>query len=338
MNLARFNPVRFAHLPTPLEPLPRLTSALATSPGGGPELWIKRDDCTGLAGGGNKTRKLEYLLGDALANDADTLVTQGATQSNHVRQTAAAAARFGLACEIILEDRTGSTATDYRKNGNVLLDALLGANIRHVPGGTDMNQALAEVAAEVADKGGRPYVIPGGGSNVIGALGYVECALELVAQANDIGLDIDRIVTATGSAGTHAGLVAGLAVMGADIPVLGIGVRAPKDAQEANVFRLAQETADLLGHKDRVTRDMVVANCDYVGAGYGLVDDEVIEALKLAARTDAILLDPVYTGKAMKGLIALAGQGAFDGETVVFLHTGGAQGLSGYQSVLEAGL
>jgi L-cysteate sulfo-lyase len=201
-----------------------------------------------------------------------------------------------------------------------------------------MNQALAEVAAEVADKGGRPYVIPGGGSNVIGALGYVECALELVAQANDIGLDIDRIVTATGSAGTHAGLVAGLAVMGADIPVLGIGVRAPKDAQEANVFRLAQETADLLGHKDRVTRDMVVANCDYVGAGYGLVDDEVIEALKLAARTDAILLDPVYTGKAMKGLIALAGQGAFDGETVVFLHTGGAQGLSGYQSVLEAGL
>jgi L-cysteate sulfo-lyase len=338
MNLARFNPVRFAHLPTPLEPLPRLSSALATSPGGGPELWIKRDDCTGLAGGGNKTRKLEYLLGDALANDADTLVTQGATQSNHVRQTAAAAARFGLACEIILEDRTGSNATDYRHNGNVLLDGLMGAKIRHVPGGTDMNQALAEVAAEVADKGGRPYVIPGGGSNIIGALGYVECALELVAQANDIGLEIDRIVTATGSAGTHAGLVAGLAVMGADIPVLGIGVRAPKEAQEANVFKLAQETADLLGHKDRVTRDMVVADCSFVGAGYGLVDAEVIEALKLAARTDAILLDPVYTGKAMKGLIALSAKGAFDGETVVFLHTGGAQGLFGYQSVLEPGL
>ncbi len=338
MNLARFNPVRFAHLPTPLEPLPRLTSALATSPGGGPELWIKRDDCTGLAGGGNKTRKLEYLLGDALANDADTLVTQGATQSNHVRQTAAAAARFGLACEIILEDRTGSNAVDYRQNGNVLLDELLGANVRHVPGGSDMNQALAEVAAEVADKGGRPYVIPGGGSNVIGALGYVECALELVAQANDIGLDIDRIVTATGSAGTHGGLIAGLAVMGADIPVLGIGVRAPKEVQEANVFKLAQETADLLGHKDRVKREMVVADCDYVGAGYGLVDDEVIEALKLAARTDGILLDPVYSGKAMKGLIALSAKGAFDGETVVFLHTGGAQGLFGYQSVMDGKL
>src|SRR5690349_14757598 len=168
MHLARFNPVRFAHLPTPLEPLPRLTAALSTSPGGGPDLWIKRDDCTGLAGGGNKTRKLEYLLGDALANDADTLITQGATQSNHVRQTAAVAAKFGMACEVILEDRTGSNAADYRMNGNVLLDELVGAKVRHVPGGTDMNAALAEVAAEVAGKGGRPYVIPGGGSNVIG--------------------------------------------------------------------------------------------------------------------------------------------------------------------------
>src|SRR5512146_1062378 len=156
MHLSRFNPLRFAHLPTPLEPLPRLTQALSTSPGGGPDLWIKRDDCTGLAGGGNKTRKLEYLLGDALANDADTLLTQGAVQSNHVRQTAAAAARFGMKCEIILEARTGSNAVDYNRSGNVLLDELLGAKLRTVPGGTDMNQKLAEVAAEVADAGGRP--------------------------------------------------------------------------------------------------------------------------------------------------------------------------------------
>jgi L-cysteate sulfo-lyase len=337
MHLARFNPVRFAHLPTPLEPAPRLGAAIA-SPTGGPELWIKRDDCTGLAGGGNKTRKLEYLLGDALANEADTLITQGAVQSNHVRQTAAAAARFGLACEVILEHRTGSNAHDYNHSGNVLLDELVGAKIRTVPGGTDMNQALAEVAAEVKARGGRPYVIPGGGSNTVGALGYVECALELVAQANEMGLEIDRIVTATGSAGTHAGLIAGLAVMGADIPVLGIGVRAPKDAQEANVFKLAVETADVLGHKDRVTREMVVADCDYVGAGYGLVDEAVIEALKLAARTEGLLFDPVYTGKALKGLIALSKAGRFDGETVVFLHTGGAQGLFGYQSVMEGKL
>jgi L-cysteate sulfo-lyase len=338
MNLARYNPVRFAHLPTPLEPMPRLSEALASPGGGGPSLWVKRDDCTGLAGGGNKTRKLEYLLGDALANDADTLVTQGAVQSNHVRQTAAAAAKFGLACEIILEHRTGSNAHDYNHSGNVLLDELLGAKIRTVAGGTDMNQALAEVAAEVAERGGRPYVIPGGGSNIIGALGYVECALELVAQANEAGLEIDRIVTATGSAGTHAGLVAGLAVMGADIPVLGIGVRAPKDVQEANVFKLAQDTADLLGHRDRVTREMVVADCDFVGAGYGLIDEAVIEGLKLVARTEGLLMDPVYTGKAIKGLIALSKLGRFDGETVVFLHTGGAQGLFGYQTEMEGKL
>lgn len=338
MHLARFNPVRFAHLPTPFEPLPGLTERLARPGGGGPELWIKRDDCTGLAGGGNKTRKLEYLLGDALASDADTLVTQGAVQSNHVRQTAAAAAKFGMKCEIILEERTGSKAVDYTRSGNVLLDELMGAKIRSVPGGTDMNAQLALVAAEVSDAGGRPYIIPGGGSNAIGALGYVECAFELVAQANETGLEIDRIVTATGSAGTHAGLVAGLAVMGANIPVLGIGVRAPKETQEANVYKLARETAALLGHEDRVTRDMVVANCDFVGAGYGLIDDAVIEALKTIARSDAILLDPVYTGKAMKGLLALSARGDFDGETVAFLHTGGAQGLFGYQGEMEGKL
>ncbi|WP_411287088.1 D-cysteine desulfhydrase, partial [Phenylobacterium sp.] len=322
---------------TPLEPLPRLTAALNAG-GDGPELWVKRDDCTGLAGGGNKTRKLEYLLGEAFAEDADTLVTQGAVQSNHVRQTAAVAARFGLACEVILEERTGSKAVDYTRSGNVQLDELLGAKVRRVPGGTDMNAELAKTADEVRARGGKPYVIPGGGSNTIGALGYVECAFEIVADANAMGLEIDRIVTATGSAGTHAGLVAGLAVMGADIPVLGIGVRAPRDVQEANVFKLAQDTAELLGHRDRVTREMVVADCDYVGAGYGLIDDAVIEALKLAARTDALLLDPVYTGKAMKGLIALSKAGRFAGETVVFLHTGGAQGLSGYQAELEGKL
>ena len=162
--------------------------------------------------------------------------------------------------------------------------------------------------------------------------------MELVSQANEIGLEIDRIVTATGSAGTHAGLVAGIAVMGADIPILGIGVRAPKEVQEANVHKLAVATAEVLGHPERVTREMTVADCDYVGAGYGLVDEAVIDALKLAARTEALLLDPVYTGKAMKGLIALAKQGRFAGETVVFLHTGGAQGLSGYASVLEGHL
>lgn len=332
MHLARFARIRLAHLPTPLEPLPRLSEAL------GVDLWIKRDDCTGLAGGGNKTRKLEFLLGAAFEQDADTLVTQGAVQSNHVRQTAAAAAAHGLACEIILEERTGSKATDYVGNGNVLLDRLFGASLRTVPGGTDMVAELEKTADAVRARGGKPYVIPGGGSNPIGALGYVDCAREIVVQADEMDLEIHRIVTATGSAGTHAGLVAGLAVMGADIPVLGIGVRAPKDKQETNVFKLAEETAALLGQPGRVTRERVVADCDYVGEGYGLIDQGVIDALTLAARTDGIVLDPVYSGKAMKGLIALARAGQFRGETVVFLHTGGAQGLFGYQSEIEGAL
>lgn len=332
MHLARFPRVRLAHLPTPLEPAPRLSEAL------GVEIWIKRDDCTGLAGGGNKTRKLEFLLGEALACGADTLVTQGAVQSNHVRQTAAAAAAHRLDCEIILEARTGSTASDYLGNGNVLLDQLFGAKLRTVTGGTDMNAELEATADMVRARGGNPYVIPGGGSNAIGALGYADCAREIVVQADELDLPIGRIVTATGSAGTHAGLVAGLAVLGADIPVLGIGVRAAKAKQEANVLKLARETAALLGHEDRVTADMVEADCDYVGEGYGLIDQGVIDALKLAARTDGLVLDPVYSGKAMKGLIALAGKGRFEDETVVFLHTGGAQGLFGYQSELEGKL
>lgn len=329
MHLARFPRVRLAHLPTPLEPAPGLSQAL------GIDLWIKRDDCTGLAGGGNKTRKLEFLLGDAFEQDADTLVTQGAVQSNHVRQTAAAAALMGLKCEIILEERTGSKAVDYTRNGNVLLDRLFGATLRSVPGGSDMPAELENTADEVRARGGKPYVIPGGGSNAIGALGYVDCAREIVIQADELDLAVDRIVTATGSAGTHAGLVAGLAVLGADIPVLGIGVRAPKEKQEANVLKLARETAALLGHPDRVTDDMVVADCDYVGEGYGLIDQGVADALMLAARSDGIILDPVYSAKAMKGLIALSKAGRFEGERVVFLHTGGAQGIFGYQGELE---
>ncbi len=332
MHLARFPRARFAHLPTPLEPLPRLGAAL------GIDLWVKRDDCTGLAGGGNKTRKLEFLLGEALDQGADTLITQGAVQSNHVRQTVAAAARYGLKCEVILEERTGSKATDYMGSGNVLLDRLLGANPRFVPADTDMNAAMEETAAAVRQAGGTPYIIPGGGSNPVGALGYADCARELVVQADAQGLRIDRLITATGSAGTQAGLVAGMALISADIPILGIGVRAPRARQEENVFKLACQTADLLGQPGRVTREMVVADCDYVGAGYGLIDQAVIDALTLTARTEGLLLDPVYSGKAMKGLIALSKQGQFKGETVVFLHTGGAQGLFGYHSQLEPAL
>jgi L-cysteate sulfo-lyase len=334
MHLSRFPRIRLGHGPTPLEPMENLTRRL-----GGASLWIKRDDCTGLATGGNKTRKLEFLMAQALAEGADTVVTQGATQSNHARQTAAAACRLGMGCEIILEDRTGSKAHDYRASGNVLLDRLFGAGIREVAGGTDMKTALDQVAAELRARGRKPYVIPGGGSNVTGALGYVNAALELVAQANERGLKIDWLVHATGSAGTQAGLVAGLEAMRSGIPVLGIGVRAPKLAQEESVFRLAEQVAAAIGAAGAVARERVVANCDYVGPGYGLPTPGMVEALKTFARTEGILLDPVYSGKGAAGLIDLVEKGFFKaGENVVFLHTGGSAGLFGYEHALAAAL
>jgi L-cysteate sulfo-lyase len=327
MQLARFPRIRLGQLPTPLEPMENLSRELGSA-----NFWIKRDDCTGLATGGNKTRKLEFLMAEAVARGADTVITQGATQSNHARQTAAAACKLGMRCEIILENRTGYTEHDYRASGNVLLDRLFGARIREVPGGSDMNAELEKVAAEVAGTGGKPYVIPGGGSNVTGALGYANCALELLAQATDRGLRIDRIVHATGSAGTQAGLVAGLEALRTGIPVLGIGVRAPRPVQEENVFALAGKVAEALGAPGCVARERVVANCEYVGAGYGLPTPGMIEAVKTFARTEGVLLDPVYSGKGADGLIDLARKGFFKrGENVVFLHTGGSAGLFGYE-------
>jgi len=303
---------------------------------GGPRLWIKRDDCTGLSGGGNKTRKLEFLIGDALAKGSDTVITQGATQSNHARQTAAAAARFGLACHILLEDRTGFQTPEYTLNGNVLLDRLHGASISRRPGGTDMNAEMEALAASLRAEGRKPYVIPGGGSNPVGALGYANCALELVAQANERGLKIDHAVHATGSAGTQAGFVAGMVAINAQIPVLGIGVRAPKEKQEQAVFDLACRTAEHLGAPGIVKREHVAANCDYVGPGYGLPTQGMAEAVKLVARLEGILLDPVYTGKGMHGLIDLVGKGFFAKDSdVVFLHTGGAAGLFAYPDAFD---
>lgn len=326
MNLSKFPRIRCGHFPTPLEPMQNLTKHL-----GGPKLWIKRDDCTGLSSGGNKTRKLEFLMAEALAEKADTVITQGATQSNHARQTAAIAAKLGLACHLLLEDRTGYADEAYTLSGNVLLDQLHGATISKRPGGADMQKEMEALAADLRKKGKRPYVIPGGGSNPVGALGYVNAALELLAQATDMGLKIDHVVHATGSAGTQAGLVAGLAMLNSQIPVLGIGVRAPKDRQEANVFALAEKTCAHMGVPGAVKREHVVANCDYVGQGYGIPTQGMVEALKLVAQKEGILLDPVYSGKGMAGLIDLIQKGHFKKEeNVVFLHTGGSVGLFGY--------
>lgn len=329
MHLARFARVRLGHWPTPLERMDRLTREL-----GGPTLWIKRDDCTGLATGGNKTRKLEFLLAEAVAQGADTVLTHGAVQSNHARQTAAAAARLGLQCELALEDRTGNLEHDYMNSGNVLLDRLYGARLHTFPGGTNMDNALQQLAEHVLVRGGKPYVIPGGGSNAVGALGYVNCAIELVQQANNVGLRIDHVVHATGSAGTQAGLVAGLELMNAAIPVLGIGVRAPRDVQEERVHALAERTAALLGVPGGVKRDAVRANCDFIGSGYGVPTPGMVAAVQRVARSEGILLDPVYSGKAMDGLIHLIEHNAFRrGDNIVFLHTGGSVGLFGYEHV-----
>lgn len=324
--LAKFPRVRLGHLPTPLEPMDRLSDLL-----GGPRLWVKRDDCTGLSSGGNKTRKLEFLMADAQSQGADTIITQGAIQSNHARQTAAAAAKLGMGCHILLEDRTGSNDPTYILNGNVLLDLLHGASVSKRGGGTDMNAEMDSLADKLRQDGKKPYIIPGGGSNPIGALGYVNCARELAEQAAGIGLKIDAFVHATGSSGTQAGLVTGLAAIQSDIHLLGIGVRAPQEKQEQMVFDLAQRTADYLDTGLTIERSDVRAICDYVGPGYGLPTDGMIEAVKLLARTEGLLFDPVYSGKGLDGLIDQIRKGYFDGmANVVFLHTGGSAALFGY--------
>ena len=329
MHLSRFPRTRLAHLPTPLEPMPRLSKEL------GVEIWIKRDDCTGLSTGGNKTRKLEFLMGEALEQGADMVMTQGATQTNHGRQTAAAAAKLGLACHLLFEDRTGYNNANYNNNGNVLLDHLHGATTQKFPGGHDMPAEMERAAERKRAEGRKVYVIPGGGSNPTGALGYVNCAFEMVSQANDMGLRIDRVVHATGSSGTQAGLVTGFCAMNAQIPVLGIGTRAPRPKQEDMVFSLATRTSEKLGCPGVVTREDVVANTDYVGEGYGLPTDSGLEAIRMFAELEGILLDPCYSAKGAAGMIDLARKGTFKDQRIVFVHTGGAAALGGYDFAFD---
>ena len=332
MHLARFPRVRLFPAPTPLERLDNLTRTLD-----GPQIWIKRDDCTVVATGGNKVRKLEWLIGEAKAQGATHVVTQGAVQSNHVRQTAAVARKVGMTCTALLEHRVETNDRDYLGSGNVLLDKLFGCHIEYRAAGLDMNAEAETKGAALRAAGERVYVIPGGGSNKVGALGYVSCAQELMQQADEMGLRIDRIVTATGSAGTHAGLLVGLEGINAQVPVLGIGVRLPRDRQEESVHRLAQDTAQYVGMGAGVPRQAVVANCDYVGAGYGIPTEGMREAVQMLAQQEGILLDPVYSGKAMAGMIDLIRKRVLArNETVVFLHTGGAVGLFGYTSFMEA--
>jgi D-cysteine desulfhydrase len=330
MHLARFPRRRYTDGHTPIEPLPRLSAAL-----GGPDIYIKRDDLLGLAGGGNKTRKLEFLVADALAKGCDTLLTVGAVQSNHCRLTLAAAAKEGLKCRLLLEQRVAKSYNP-QASGNNFLYRLLGVEeIKVVDLGADLGAIMQAMAADVDRRGGKAYIIPGGGSNPLGALGYVSCAEEILAQTFDMGLRLDHIVCASGSAGTHAGLITGLVGSNSGIPLTGINVRRTREQQEPMVHTLAQHTAELLCVRGGVPREAITALGDWVGPGYSLPSPEMIEAVRMLAEIEGILLDPVYTGKAMAGLIGLVRQGVFTkGQKVLFVHTGGSPALYAYQSVL----
>ena len=328
-KLSEFPSVPLCHQPTPLEFMPRMSESL-----GGPRLWIKRDDCTGLATGGNKTRKLEFLIADAIEKGADMVVTQGAVQSNHVRQTAAAACKFGLDCHALLERRVPDRADDYETTGNVLFDQMFGTSLEFRPPGLDMNAEAQAVTEKLAAAGRKPYFIPGGGSNEIGALGYVSCAYELLEQIKANKLDVGWIVLATGSAGTHAGMLAGLHAAGSTIPVMGVSVRQPEDKQIAAVHKLAVLTAAQLTDTP-LGVEKVIVDDGYVGAGYGQPTQGTLDAINLIARREGLLFDPVYSGKGLAGMIGLAGQNFFEPDKdVIFLHTGGAAALFAYGNQL----
>jgi L-cysteate sulfo-lyase len=327
MNLDAFARVDLCHAPTPLEFMPRLTQQL-----GGPQLWIKRDDCTGMGLGGNKARKLEFLLGQAQQQQYNHVVTLGAVQSNHVRQTAAAASRLGLGCTVLLEHRHPHADADYLHNGNVLLDELFGAQRVDYPGGTDMLAELSKMGDQLRAKGLRPYLIPSGGSNPVGTLGYVKAAQELLQQAHQQSLQIDQIMLASGSAGTQAGLVIGLASANSRIKVQGFAVSQAAAKQHARVSALTTATAQYLNYPTEGLSDRIHVNSDYLGEGYSIPTNTMVEAVRLVARLEGILLDPVYTGKAMAGLIDSAQSGRFrKEENIVFLHTGGQSGLFGFR-------
>ena len=330
MNLAKFPRRRYTEGQTPIEKAHRFSEVL-----GGPDIYIKRDDLLGLSAGGNKTRKLEFLVADALAQGADTLITCGAVQSNHCRLTLSAAVKEGLKCRLVLEERVPGTF-DTKASGNIFLFNLLGAEkIQVVSAGSDMMAEMKQVAEEVAAEGRKAYIIPGGGSNAIGATGYVACAQEILDQTFELGLNIDTLVCASGSAGTQAGLVTGFYGCNMNIPVVGINVSRAKEEQEEIVYGLVRETAEHVGVNSEIPRDAVNCFGDYVGPGYSLPTPEMAEAVKLVARTEGILLDPVYTGKTMAGLIDLVRQGYFKKESnILFVHTGGSPALYVYADYL----
>jgi len=326
MDLSPFARLSLAHLPTPLERLASLTGDAWNV-----RLFVKRDDCTGLGFGGNKTRKLEFTLGHALAAGATTLITSGAWQSNHVRQTAAAAARAGLNCHVVICDATGRDTESYRTSGNLLLHSLFGAHLHFVEDDGDATTSrIDQLAAEAWARGETPYIVPLGASDAIGSLGYAECARELLDQCEAQAISPTTIILATGSGGTHAGLVAGLRLLGSSVRVIGISVSEPADVKFAKVRGIADAMLGLFGAPSTTVTDAdILVLDDYTGPGYAIPTVEANDAIRALAAREGLLLDPVYTAKAMAGLIDLLKRGTLSGD-VVFLHTGGTPALFAY--------
>lgn len=332
MKLAKFPRRGYLQGPTPIESAPAFSKAL----GGEVNIYIKRDDLLPGAAGGNKTRKLDFCIADALEKGADTVITCGAVQSNHCRLTLAWSVKEGMDCHLVLEERVKGSYKPEASGNNFLFQLLGVKSITVVPGGSDMMGEMEKLAENLQSQGRKTYIIPGGASNPIGATGYVACAEETMDQLNTMGLVIDNMIVPSGSAGTHAGMVTGIVGTNANIPVHGINVSRTKEDQEALVYALVRQTAERVGLNHEVPRESVVCYGDYVGPGYSLPTDEMAEAVKLLAQTEGILLDPVYSGKTMAGLIDLVRQGAFPkGSNLLFLHTGGSPALFAYMDTFR---
>ncbi|MBT5186435.1 MAG: D-cysteine desulfhydrase family protein [Kordiimonadaceae bacterium] len=322
-----------AHTPTPIDRLENLSKKLD-----GPNILVKRDDCTGLAFGGNKARQLEYYLGEAVRDKADTILITSAVQSNYLRSAVAAARKYGMEVEVQQEERVPDRPSEYYKSGNPYLLKLMGAKIHSYPVGEDeegADNALYERAEVLKKEGKNPYVIPLAGPHIpLGSLGYVDCAEELLGQIHN--MDIDAVITASGSGTTHAGLIAGFKALGSKIPIYGICVRRNKASQTSRVFEKTKKVASMIGFENIIIEDDIKIIDDTLLPGYGQLNEKVTEAIDLAAKCEGLLVDPVYSGKSLAGLIHLIRTGVFaKGQNVIFIHTGGTPALFGYPELVE---
>jgi D-cysteine desulfhydrase len=322
--------------PTPIQRLARLEQVLGSATGGA-RLWVKRDDVMGVGGGGNKLRKLEFLIGEAVAQGCDTFITTGGLQSNHARQSAAAAARAGLACELMLSDVVPRHDEAYRTNGNLLLDDLFGATVHRLPGDVNALTAAQTRAEEIGREGRKAYVVGSGGSSPLGCLGYAVCAAEILEQEQAANRRFEAIVVPNGSAGTHAGLAAGLSAAGDDLyRILSFTVLAPLDKAIEDTRRLASEALHLIAPDRNLADDAIRVDGSQRGEAYGLPTDAMLNALRIMARSEGLLLDPVYSGKAFAGVLAGMRNGVWEDRDVLFVMTGGTPGLFAYRDAIAS--